>query len=118
MYEYALARAHEPQDVAADFLDEIGIGRLCGQQRDIARELGAHGLEAPDFELHGSGAGNQSGTGLETVTAMECMIGEVSGEPEAAKQNRIMPRPGAPIMVWVSTQHLCSRVFDLEHAKV
>jgi len=43
--------AHETQDLARNFFDEIGVW-LCGREEsDVALKLGAHGLEAFDLEL-------------------------------------------------------------------
>jgi hypothetical protein len=77
----------EAQHVARVLFDEIGVGRLGGEQRHVALEPGAHGLEPSDLELQPCRAGDQSGSGLEAVSAIKCMIGERAGESEAGKHN-------------------------------
>ncbi len=42
---------HEAQNLAGDFFDEVVVGLLRRQERDVALELGAHGLEAFDLKL-------------------------------------------------------------------
>lgn len=46
--------AHKAQNLARDFLDEIGVGLLRRQKGYVALKLGAHGLEAFDLELQQS----------------------------------------------------------------
>lgn len=41
----------EAEDLARRFLDEVGIGKLRGEKCHVARELGAHDLEAANLEL-------------------------------------------------------------------
>ena len=65
------------QHVAGDFLDKIRVGRIGAHQRNVARKLGAHGLEALDFELQSAFALEQCVPCLEAVTAMEGVIGEI-----------------------------------------
>jgi len=40
------------------------------------------------------------------VPAIDCMMGEVGGQPQAEKRNRRLPYPQTPLMIWL-TQH-CS----------
>ncbi len=43
--------AHEAKHLASDFLDEVWIGLLRREERNVALELGAHGFEAFDLKL-------------------------------------------------------------------
>jgi hypothetical protein len=95
----------EAQHVAGDLLDEIGIRLVRREEVDVALQFGAHGLKAPDLELQQAGAFDQSGSCLETVTAIDRVIGEIGRKAPADKQHKGLPRPVAPIMVWL-TQHL------------
>lgn len=43
--------AHEAKHLASDFLDEVWIGLLRREERNVALKLGAHGFEAFDLKL-------------------------------------------------------------------
>lgn len=73
----AVARAGKAQNFAGNLFDEIGIGKVGAQERDIALELGAHGLEALKLELKSAFALEQSFSSLETVAAFQGVMGEV-----------------------------------------
>jgi len=70
-------RIGEAQHLARDLLDEIGVRQVGAKERDIALELGAHGLEALDLELERALTLEQGIPRLEAVTALEHMKGEI-----------------------------------------
>ena len=47
----SVVRTHEAKHLASDFLDEVWVGLLAGEERNVALELGAHGFEAFDLKL-------------------------------------------------------------------
>ncbi len=65
------------QNLAGDLFDEIGVGKVGAQKRDIALQFGAHGLEALKLELKSAFALEQSFSSLETVAAFQGVMGEV-----------------------------------------
>ena len=68
---------HVAQHIAGNLFDEIGMGEFGRQERDIALEFAADGLEALDLKLQQAGAFDQLITSREAVPAMKRMIGEV-----------------------------------------
>ena len=48
---HAIVRMHEAQNIARNLFDNVGVGRLGGQQRHIALKFGAHGLKAPTLKI-------------------------------------------------------------------
>lgn len=84
------------QNIASDLFDKIGMGRVLIEKGDIAGEFRPHGLEAPDLKLQQSGAIDQLGTCLETVPAINRMVGEVSCQTDAGKQYRDLRQPWPP----------------------
>ena len=99
---------------AAAFIGYFGVNAFTGNhglraQADLDQQLSAmqqelKGLKAFDLELQQCSPLGQRGSHLEAVPAIYCMIGEVGREPQAEKQHRSLPRPRAPIMIWL-TQH-------------
>ena len=89
---------HEAEDVARYFLDHIRIGEVGREKGHIAFELGTHGLEAFDLELQQAGALDQNFSCLEAVPAIDCVISEISGQSQAEKQHRRLPRLPTLIM--------------------
>ena len=86
----AVGRVDVAQNIAGEFFDEIGVGDLWCQQRDIALELGAHGLKALDLKLQQIGAFDQLIASLEAVVAMQCMINEIGSGTQAGKQHQYL----------------------------
>ena len=94
----------EAQDLASCLLDEVGVRKFRGEERDVALELGPHGLEASDFEFQEACALEEAISNQEAVPAIDCVIGEIGGQPETEKHNKRLPEPRSPIMNrW--TQH-------------
>ncbi len=73
----AIGRMGKAQEVSRDLLDEIGVGRLGRQQRDIALEFRPHGFEALYLELEEARTLDQLRASLEAVAALIGMEGEV-----------------------------------------
>lgn len=67
-------------------------------------KLGADGLEASDFELQDLGAGNQLCSCLEAVPTIECVVGEIAGDPEAGEQHKDLLQGPMPTRL-ILTQH-------------
>jgi hypothetical protein len=72
-----VARTSETEHATRNLLDEIRIRGIGAQQRDIALELGAHGLEAQNLELKSALALEQLVPRLEAVSAFDSMKGKV-----------------------------------------
>lgn len=87
----AVRRLGEAQNVACHLFDQIRIREVGPQKCDISLELGTHGLEASDFEVQQAGPLDQNFAGLETVSAIHSVIGEIGCRSEAEKQNQRLP---------------------------
>lgn len=96
------------QHISRDFLDEIRVRWLGGEERDVALEFRPHGFEALEFELEERRALDELQASLEAVTAEIGMMGEVARQSDASEHNKDLPEetraPESPIMM-IGTQH-------------
>lgn len=93
------------EHVPCNLFHEIGMGRILIEQGDVAGQSGPHGLETLDLKLQQCGAIDQSGASLETVPAVDRMVGEVSCETQAGKQHRDLRQLRPPYLEG-ATRHL------------
>jgi hypothetical protein len=75
--QHLVARTGETEHAACNLLDEIRIGGIRAKQRDIALELGTHGLEAQNLKLKSALTLDQLVPRLEAVSAFDSMKGKV-----------------------------------------
>lgn len=75
--DHTLAGPGEPQHITRDLLDDIRMGEVRTQKRDVALKPTSHSFETLDLKLQESGVLDQSFAGLEAVPAVDCVIGEV-----------------------------------------
>lgn len=95
--ENTIVRIGKAQHVPGDLLDEVGVGPVGGEERDVALELRAHGLETADLKVQYLGPLHQTRTRLEAVTPIDCVMDEVGRHQTAAKQHKQLPEPRSPI---------------------
>ena len=96
--DHTVIGMHIPQNIARDFLDEVGIWLIAGQQRHIVAQTGAHSLETTDLEFEEIRPLDQRRTRLETMPSVDCVMGEVGRRAQARKQHKNLSDPRSPII--------------------
>ena len=86
------------QYAARNLFDEIWVRRILIEECHVASQCRPGGLETLDLKLQQSGAIDQSGASLETVSAVDRVVGEVSCETQAGKQHRSLRQLRPPYL--------------------
>jgi hypothetical protein len=86
-----IRRVDVAKDVTRDFIDEVGIWQFWAQQSYITLQLGANCIEALDLEVQKGGTLDKLGTGVEPMTAVACMMGEIGRRQQTGKQHCSLP---------------------------
>jgi hypothetical protein len=82
---------HEAEDIPCRLFDEVRVREFGCEERNVALELGADGLETLLLELEESLALQELVSSREAVTAINGVIGEIAGRTETDKHNQRLP---------------------------